>query len=428
MTKIKTIQKEKLDKKTKKEIIVETSKFIVERYVFPDVAKKIQNHLLSKLSEGEFDKLSDIQSLAFRITEIIRDISKDGHFQLIFDPTALERIITDRDQNDEEKERIKQERIDLERQANFGFQKLEILEGNIGFFDLRQFCHPDYAADMAIAAMNFLSNTDAIIIDLRKNGGGEPEMVLLLASYFFDKRTQWNAIDRPSEKLIEQFWTLPHVPGKKMVDVDLYVLTSNRTFSGAEDFSYGMKCLKRATLIGETTGGGAHPIDFFSIQDLLVLRLPTARSINPYSKTNWEGTGVDPDITIPSDQAFDVAYVLALETIMQRTKEKDKKLFLEYALAEFNFTKTPFKADKEILSDYQGNYGGSTVTFDGLDLYYNSNRLNNAKLIPLSDTMFAFEEKDLATVGIHFKKTKNKKEMNFLYKIEREIFKKICLE
>lgn len=428
MTKIKIIQKMELDKKTREAIIQETTKIIVERYVFTEVAKSIKAQLLSKLQEGEFDNLTDIHSLAFGITEIIRDISKDGHFQLIYDPTALERIIIERDQNNEVKEGIEQKRIDLEKQANFGFQRIEILDGNIGYLDLRQFCNPDYAADVAIAAMNFLNNTDAIIIDLRKNGGGEPEMVLLLASYFFDKRIQWNTIDRPYEKLIEQFWTLPYVPGKRMSDVDLYVLTSNRTFSAAEDFSYGMKCLKRATIIGETTGGGAHPIDFFSILDLLVLRLPTAQTVNPISKTNWEGTGVDPDINIPSDQAFDEAYLIALENMMQKTKDKDKKLFLEYALAESNFTKTPIKTDKKILSDYQGNYEGGIVIFDGSDLYYNSIRLNNAKLIPLSDTMFAFEEKDLATIGIYFKKTKNKKEMHFLYKIEREIFKKICLD
>jgi hypothetical protein len=173
--------------------------------------------------------------------------------------------------------------------------------------------------------MNFLANCDAIIIDLRQNGGGDPSQIQFITSYLFGSPTHLNDIYTRSENKTENFWTLPYVPGKKLEKADVYVLTSSFTFSGAEEFSYNLKNLKRATVIGETTGGGAHPTEPKIVQGKFILSVPYARAINPITKTNWEGVGVTPDIQVPADKAFDKAYLLALEKLAAKASDQRKQ-------------------------------------------------------------------------------------------------------
>jgi C-terminal processing protease CtpA/Prc len=134
-----------------------------------------------------------------------------------------------------------------------------MLDDGIGYLALRQFAPAEVAGDTAVAAMGFFANADALIVDLRQNGGGEPGMIQLLCSYFFAERTHLNSFERRGVTQLEEYWTLPHVPGKRLVDVPIFVLTSGSTFSAAEEFTYDLKCLKRATIVGERTGGGANP-------------------------------------------------------------------------------------------------------------------------------------------------------------------------
>ena len=312
-----------LDNKKKLEILKAISKQLIEMYVFTDKAKEIEKKLDENFNKGNFDNITAIQVFANKINNIFQEISNDQHLQIKYDISELNRIITLRESNQDEIKRVKQEQIDSFRDLNFGFKKLEILDGNIGYLDLIGFCETDYASETAIAAMNFLANTNSLIIDLRENGGGEPEMVLFLASYFLEAGILWNTIVWPYKKTTEEFWILEKVTGKKMIDKDMYVLISKNTFSGGEDFAYGMKCLKRATLIGETTRGGAHPTDGFSILDLMVLNIPKGQAINPISKANWEGVGVKPDIYIDAELAFNKAYELALEKSIQKTIDSD---------------------------------------------------------------------------------------------------------
>jgi C-terminal processing protease CtpA/Prc len=159
--------------------------------------------------------------------------------------------------------------------------------------------------------MNFLSHVDAIIFDLRENGGGDPKMVALISTYLLDKPTNLNDLYNRKEDQSTQYWTLPYVPGSRLADTPAFVLTSQNTFSGAEEFSYNLKNLKRAMLVGETTGGGAHPVDGHRIDDHFMIGVPFARAINPVSKTNWEGTGVTPDVPAKASEALEVAEKLA---------------------------------------------------------------------------------------------------------------------
>jgi C-terminal processing protease CtpA/Prc len=165
--------------------------------------------------------------------------------------------------------------------------------------------------------MSLVADTQALIFDLRRNGGGSPHGAIFWNSYLFpDADTHLNSIyDRESETT-RQFWTLAYVPGRRYLDRPVYVLTSGDTFSGAEEFAYNLQQQHRATLIGETTRGGAHPTEPFPLTPTLEITVPVARSVNPVSGTNWEGTGVEPDITVPAAEAFDTAYPLALRAVL----------------------------------------------------------------------------------------------------------------
>jgi C-terminal processing protease CtpA/Prc len=303
----------KLDKELKLKIVKDISKQLLEMYVFKEKAMEIERKLNEKTKSGLFDNITDIRIFTNELNKILLDNSKDKHLTLEYNDPYLKNIISHRDCSKEEIEKIKQEHVEKYKKENFGFRKLEILEGNIGYIDLRFFDKTAAAFESAKAAMKFLANTESIIFDLRKNNGGEFEMIVFLASHFLESGILWNTVEWPYKKTTEEFWISDDIDGKKMIDVDLYVLTSKDTFSGGEDFAYGMKCLKRALLIGETTKGGAHPTASFSVLDLLVLNIPRGRSINPISKTNWEVVGVKPDISIKADLAYEKAYELALK-------------------------------------------------------------------------------------------------------------------
>ena len=204
---------------------------------------------------------------------------------------------------------------------NCAFEKVERLPSNIGYLKFNAFLDPAICGPTATAAMNFLGNVDAVIFDLRGNGGGDPKMIAFISTYLFRDPTHLNDLYNRKEDSTTQYWTLPYVPGKKLIDKPVFVLTSKRTFSGAEEFSYNLKNLKRATIIGETTGGGAHPVSGHRLDDHFMIGVPFARAVNPISKTNWEGTGVEPDVKVPADEALDVAKKMAADQIKKDQSE-----------------------------------------------------------------------------------------------------------
>lgn len=206
----------------------------------------------------------------------------------------------------------------IEQLDNFGIHRVERLDGNIGYLDLRRVPAPEMAGPAITAAMELVSGTYAVIIDLRRNGGGSPHGVALWCSYFIaEEPTRLNDIFRADTAETSQFWSLPYLPGSRYTGRPVYVLTSSRTFSGGEDLSYTLQALGRAEVIGETTGGGAHPTRPFPISAAVHIGIPFARSISPITGTNWQGTGVIPDTAVPADQAYDVAYTKALRHVLE---------------------------------------------------------------------------------------------------------------
>jgi len=281
-----------------------------EFYVFPETAKKMADAVRERQKKGEYDSVTNGSTFAKMLTDDFQAVSHDKHLRVDFSPAPM----PEHPSGPDPAAAAARYRKQMER-INCGFDKVEILSGNVGYLKFDMFADPEVCGPTAVAAMNFLANVDAIVFDLRENGGGDPKMIALISTYLFSEPTHLNDLWERKGDTTHQYWTLPYVPGKRLDEKPVYVLTSADTFSGAEEFSYNLKNLKRATIIGETTGGGAHPVSGHRIDEHFMIGVPFARAINPISKTNWEGVGVAPDVKVPAADALATAQKLASEKL-----------------------------------------------------------------------------------------------------------------
>ncbi len=291
----------------RKSTIGELSARMNDFYVEPTLALKVSEHLKQQLEAGHFEDVTDAAGFAESLTKEIQSISKDKH--LLIRPVAQTPGV--RSGSTEDFLARHRGRIARDREEAGGFKEVRILDGNVGYLDIRSFPPLHVGRDYADSYMQLLSGSDAIIIDLRENGGGHPEMVQYLCSYFFGERVHLNSLYWREGDRTQEFWSLEEVTGNKMPDVPLFVLTSGKTFSGAEEFSYNMQTQKRATLIGQTTRGGANPGRIMRLNDKLEAIIPVGKAVNPITKTNWEGVGVVPDIETSVEDTLEKAHELA---------------------------------------------------------------------------------------------------------------------
>jgi len=311
-----------IDAATRTQVIDGVVKRLNDSYVFPDVAKKMEQSIRERVSKHEYDEITSAKTFAMTLTKDLQAVSNDKHLRVRYSNRPIPERGPRREPTAEEREQEKQELSWM----NHGFTKVERLRGNLGYIEFLNFLNPDLAADTVAAAMNFVNGTDALIIDMRQNGGGSPAMVALVCSYLFGSEpVHLNDLYWREGNRTDEFWTRKEVAGKRYLNKDIYVLTSKRTFSGAEEFTYNLKNLKRATIIGETTGGGAHPGGGFRITEHFGMFVPTGRAISPITKTNWEGTGVTPDVDVPADQALVVARLMALKKSLTKLTNPDFK-------------------------------------------------------------------------------------------------------
>jgi retinol-binding protein 3 len=330
-----------IDAATRTQVIDAILKRLNESYVFPEVAKKMEQSIRERVDKKEYDQIISAKQFATTLTNDLQALSKDKHLRVRYSHEPIPEREPRREPTAEERE---QRRRDLT-WMNHGFGKVERLRGNIGYLEFFNFMDEELGADTVAAAMNFVNGTDALVIDMRNNGGGNPAMVALVCSYLFGPEpVHLNDLYWREGNRTDEFWTRKEVAGKRYLNKDVYVLTSKRTFSGAEEFTYNLKNLKRATIVGETTGGGAHPGGGFRIGEHFEMFVPTGRAISPITKTNWEGTGVTPDISVPADQALVVARLMALKKSLTTLTNPDFKAGVEDEIQKLEKELTALKA------------------------------------------------------------------------------------
>jgi hypothetical protein len=293
-----------IDGPTRVRVIDATAAALNDSYVDPAVAKRMEVAVRERQARGEFNDITDGSKFAQALMDTLLAVSHDKHLGVDFLPARLPPPAPP------SPEVIAQMQSQM-RASRCGFQPAQRLPGNIGLLKIDGFPDVELCADPASEALNSLGTVDAIIFDLRDNHGGSPAMVNYIASYLFANRTHLTDVWTRKTGVTEEFWTRTDLPGRRYAKQPVFILTSSRTFSGGEDFSYSLQALKRAVIVGETTGGGAHPVSAQPVGDGFTVRVPFAKTVNPVTHTNWEGVGVMPNVPVPASQALDTATKLA---------------------------------------------------------------------------------------------------------------------
>lgn len=297
----------------KGDIISKVAQILEDEYVYPERGKVAANELNHRFQTGYFDEITDPQIFAYRITGIL-DVISDLHLWVNYHADSIPVGYSHLDPGPEQQK----EYAALLRRRNFGFERIERLPGNLGYIEFRDFYYEEEASERILAnVMEVVEYTDGLIIDLRRNGGGHPEMVSLLLSYLVEGGTLVGTLRYRQDKKIEEYWTReevagPHFRGGRPV----YVLISRNTFSAAEAFSYALQARGRAILVGERTQGGAHPSDNVRLHEHFMMSVPVAASIDPITQSNWQYVGVRPEHEVPAEEALSVAQKLLLEELI----------------------------------------------------------------------------------------------------------------
>jgi hypothetical protein len=304
---------------SQREVIARAAEVIQARYVDPAAGRKVADAIRREAKSGGFDHDSSPEAFAQTLTESLRRLSGDGHFRINYSAQALpppDASLAAQYEEDDDSW--------AGPSINHGFESVRRI-GDVGYLDLRVFAPPRIAADMLQSAMTLLAQSKALIIDLRNNGGGDSGMDILMAAYLLDSPAEMSATyDRPTDRLTRA--TTPvWVPGRRFGGTKpVYVLISHKTFSAAEAFTYDLQAIKRITVVGESSGGGAHPYERRRLTDHFLIKLPEMRSVNPITGTDWQGTGVKPDVATAPDQALDKALELAQAAIANEVKPDRK--------------------------------------------------------------------------------------------------------
>ncbi len=305
------------DKSYRDGVLRKVADLVESNYVLADRAKGYADAFRQACRAGTYDALTEAQGFAEKVTADLIAITGDKHLNF--------RALVSSDVGEKAAGSLHHpiRYFRLRVKENAGFSKLEWIEPGIGYIDLRRFYSFDQARDMAVAAMTFLANARAIIVDVRENGGGSGDY---LSSYFLPYPTQLSGSYSRQTGILTEIWTRRDIGTEPRLDVPLFILTGPNTFSAAEYFAYDMQSRKRATLVGEPTKGGAHSVDVFAVNDQFEFYISTERAVSPVTGGNWEGTGIIPDIRVPAASALDAALAEARKAAEACGREKEAGL------------------------------------------------------------------------------------------------------
>lgn len=372
-------------------IIASLDSTLNTNYAFPDIARKIAPVLQERLKKGDYDSAATKAEFASKLTDDLIKVSGDLHFLVGADSQWIAEFKAKA--NPALKPKIRKEELSRLEESNFGFDEVARLKGNIGYIRFSYFADPELAYDTAASVMRFVGNTDAVIIDLRYNNGGHLEMAQFLASYFFSSEKDQLLFDyyynEDGKRIQRGQWVLPGLPGKRMVDKPVYILTGSTSFSSAEWFSYAMKKLGRATLIGERTAGGAHPVARKPLDDDFFVQVPIGQIQEPVDHGDFEGVGVQPDIPSPSIRALPLAHKLALEHLAKT--DDARRTELAWLLPSLTAAIERPHVDAAVLTKAAGKYEGRQIILDNGTLYYLWRERFRVALEPIGPNLFAVE-------------------------------------
>lgn len=360
-------------------------------YMLTDQAGKIAPALQKKARDGAYETATTKEALARALTADLVAMSGDLHFFVGVDPQW---ISTRRAMEDPARRPALRaaEAVELAR-TNFGFTTVSRLEGNVGYLNLAYFADPDLSHDTAAAAMRFIGQCDAVIIDLRYNNGGHLEMAQFIASYFFrgdkDQLLFDYSYTQDGKRIDRGQWVLPALPGPRLLTQPLYVLTGSTSFSSAEWFSVAMKKLGRATLVGARTAGGAHPVDRKPVDDAFFLQTPIGQIRDPVDRGDFEGVGVAPDVAVPSVDALAVAHQAALDRLGANSAEQ--KAMADWVRPVVAARLRPPVVSPAQLQAVVGQYGGREIVLENGTLFYLWNKRFRVALAPLSPDLLSVE-------------------------------------
>jgi len=376
-----------------RDAIIDTVITLIEKYYTQeDKIAAITGQIKRNRDDGKYNDITDLASFMKQLTDDLRSVSGDKHFGI----WPIEESLTLQDESPEEERKWAEQ----SRFRNFGFGRIERLPGNIGYLELYEFEQPKLAGATAVAAMNYLGNCDALVIDLRRNTGGWGELGTLICSYLFDDPVLLSSVYNRYTNRTEQSWTLPYVPGRRMSKIPVYVLQSHRTFSAAEFVSYSLQALGRATIVGEASGGGAHQVNDFNIPEMSIcVTVPIASDKNPVTGTNWEGVGVTPDIRVQCTEALPTACADAVKKLLAKDTTAFDQKALKLALGTYNAELSPMEVSAKKLQRLCGDYRYSAsysyrVFRAGKTLFMASAGACPYTLLPRGVGRFAIKERE----------------------------------
>lgn len=391
-----------VDGKMRRNLVENIIRELRQKYVAPEKSKDIEKYLRTRLEKGEYDKIENPREFAAALTQHLRTASRDLHLFVIYDPALETAFLAAPPTPSVDLIELPPtaEQLERNRRSNYDFRKLEIMRGNVGYLSLGRFVDLNQSKDTAVAAMNFLANADAVIIDLRDNPGGFINLEIFLASYFYgvDPIELLSRYHREGNVTVRE-WTLREVPGKRLQYTDLYILTSGHTGSAGEAFPFIMQQRKRAKVIGEKTSGGGYGNKEIPIGDGFVFYVSTFRQFDPRTGQGWQEVGVAPDIMVEASRALKVAHFEAVRNLSAKATDQKRKQELGW-LAQLLELETygPKQLSLSLLESYAGKYDGGTivVSLEQAQLFFLGASGVKRKLLALSEDTFLIEDSSVS--------------------------------
>lgn len=387
-----------VDSRLRKRLVDNMIRELREKYVAPEKVKEIESYMRARLQGGAYDRIEDARQLAAALTEDVRAAGRDLHLLVAYDPALERALMAAPSAPSVELQELPPSAEGLAelRRSNYGFRRVEILPGNVGYIDLGSFVDLNYSKKTAAAAMNFLANADAVIIDLRKNHGGFVNLEIFLASYFYgvDPVELLSRYHREGDVTVRD-WTLREVPGERLTRADLYVLTSRETASAGEGFAFIMQRRRRAKVVGEKTSGAGYGNKETPLGDGFVFYVSVYRQFDPRTGRGWQDVGVEPDVAVAAERALSAAHSEAVKNLAAAATDERRRQQLSWLaplleLEAYGARQVP----APLLESYTGKYDGGkiVVSLEQGRLYFLGASGVRRKLHALADDIFLIED------------------------------------